>query len=259
MHVIVHARKVKTEVGLMNVADHNSRKKIYRQDRPLPEWIDNAYRAKLGRYDGDGIKLLKRRKDRIEALNLRRKPQKNAACAIEFVVTASPEFFTVIDSQGREMELPLDKQNAYFDDSLAFLKRKYGPENFIGAYIHRDEKTPHMHVLFVPIVENTRYSSSEFLGGRNGLRDLQTEIWQEVGEKYGLKRGVEGSRKRHTDYKKWASKLNQEEQEIRELKKIYREKIEFFRAWKESVDESEHEKVMKKTQEKLRKRGGMEL
>jgi hypothetical protein len=255
MQVIVHARKVKTEVGLLNVADHNSRRKIYKQgDRDPPEWIDNQYRAKLGQYDAGGVEILKRRKDRIEALNLKRRPQKNAACGIEFVVTASPEFWTIIDAQGRAMELPLEKQNAFFDEALAFLKQRYGEKNCLGAYIHRDEKTPHMHILFVPIVKN-RYSSSEFLGGRTGLRDLQTCIYEVVGKKFGLSRGVEGSRRKHTDYKKWAANLNTKENELKQIKQEYAEAMKNFKAWNEAVNEIEREKVMKKTQEKI---NGME-
>jgi hypothetical protein len=89
-----------------------------------------------------------------------------------------------------------------------------------------------MHVLMVPITKNTevrpkksgsnyparvlpgeseRYSSSTFLGGRDGLKMLQTDLAKAVGKKYGLERGVEGSTARHTNQQEWASKLKKEE------------------------------------------------
>ena len=62
---------------------------------------------------------------------------------------------------------------------------------------------PHLHVLMVPIIENgkSRYSSSEFLGGIKGLKQLQTDYHNDVGRKYGLERGQEESRASHTTIK----------------------------------------------------------
>ena len=52
------------------------------------------------------------------------------------------------------------------------MKEKYGPENVLQWNIHYDETTPHLHVLFAPIVRDAhngnRYSSANFLGGPGG-------------------------------------------------------------------------------------------
>jgi hypothetical protein len=72
--------------------------------------------------------------------------------------------------------------------------------------IHFDEKTPHMHVLIVPIIrgrEGNKYASGSFLGGREGLRKAQDELYTQVGRKWGLERGLEGSGARHTDQAEW--------------------------------------------------------
>jgi len=64
-----------------------------------------------------------------------------------------------------------------------------------------------------------KYSSSDFLGGKNGLQELQTEIYNAVGIKYGLNRGVEGSKARHTDQAEYVAKLNKLERNLAEDKR----------------------------------------
>jgi hypothetical protein len=91
---------------------------------------------------------------------------------------------------------------ALYEDALAFLSRRYGGadgENLVSAVIHMDEKTPHLHVNFVPVTPDGRLSAKEVVGGRQRLRELQDGIAREVGAPRGLSRGVEGSRARHLD------------------------------------------------------------
>ena len=39
-----------------------------------------------------------------------------------------------------------------------FLIGRYGEENVISAYVHMDETTPHMHFLFMPVVEDKKWN-----------------------------------------------------------------------------------------------------
>ena len=68
---------------------------------------------------------------------------------------------------------------------------KYGYENMLSAIVHVDETTPHLHLNFVPI--NDGRLSSKSLFDRQKLAELQTELWEQVGKKYGLQRGKENS------------------------------------------------------------------
>lgn len=43
-------------------------------------------------------------------------------------------------------------EQEFFQNSYNFLAEKYGKENVISAYVHKDETTPHMHFAFVPVV-----------------------------------------------------------------------------------------------------------
>lgn len=207
--VVAHCRKVQSAVGLRNVAAHNCREAVYdRELRPLeklPEYISHPERATYNQGDRcGGLAVLKRRTDRIAAAKLIRRPQKNASAAIEAVISATPDWF--------EGKSPKEWQS-YFEDARTFLEKRYGKENILHWAVHCDEKTPHMHVLMAPIKETEKgmkYTSGEFLGGRKGLADLQERIWQDVGMKYGMERGIEGSKARHTDQYEWASEIAQE-------------------------------------------------
>lgn len=204
-YIVAHARKVGTAVGLANVGAHNCRETVYGRDGEplgdLPEWISRPERAGLN--EGDrcgGAAILKRRGERIRSANLTRKPQRNAAAAIEVTVSASPDWFGT-------HKIP--EWKSYFSDARKMLENRYGKDNVLHWAVHYDETTPHMHVLLAPIVQGKngpRYSSSEFLGGRKGLRGLQDELANTVGASRGLERGQRGSEARHTDQYQWAAK-----------------------------------------------------
>ena len=44
------------------------------------------------------------------------------------------------------------KYKQFFQASYDFLKKRYGMENVVSALVHMDEKQPHMHFAFVPVV-----------------------------------------------------------------------------------------------------------
>ena len=116
------------------------------------------------------------------------KRRKDAVICIEYLITASPEFF------GEAWEEPETRFDAsYFKDSLDWLKKKHGPENVVASTIHLDESTPHMAVFVVPKTADGRLSAKDFVGGRKILAQMQTDFASEVGLKHGLERGQEMS------------------------------------------------------------------
>lgn len=126
--------------------------------------------------------------------------RKNAVLAVEYLVTASPEAM-----QGKTRE----QQDAYFADGLEWLKAKHGEENVLYAGIHRDESTPHMYAYVVPIDQRGKLNCRAFLGGAGALRDMQTDFTARVGERHGLRRGVENSRARHQTVRAFYGRLEQ--------------------------------------------------
>ena len=112
---------------------------------------------------------------------LPQKRRKDAVIAIEYLVTASKEFFVG------------HTRTAYFKKALEFLKVKHGKQNVISAVLHLDETSPHMVVYVVPLNSDGRLSAKDFLGGREKLSQLQSSFFEKVGASFGLERGVKGS------------------------------------------------------------------
>lgn len=44
-----------------------------------------------------------------------------------------------------------EDERAFFEASFEFLCGRYGAQNVISAYVHKDEVTPHLHFAFVPV------------------------------------------------------------------------------------------------------------
>ncbi|HAU3449206.1 TPA: plasmid recombination enzyme [Salmonella enterica subsp. enterica serovar Anatum] len=116
------------------------------------------------------------------------KRRKDAVLAVEYVMTASPDWWKSASQE---------QQAAFFDQAHKWLADKYGADRIITASIHRDETTPHLSAFVVPLTQDGRLSAKEFIGGRDKMRADQTTFAASVAD-LGLQRGIEGSKARHT-------------------------------------------------------------
>lgn len=87
----------------------------------------------------DGRRRLRERLDQVAP-----KRRKDAVTMIDWVVTL-PESLSEADEKA---------QIDFFRVSAAFLNKRYGEQNLVGAYLHFDETTPHLHYCFVPVVND---------------------------------------------------------------------------------------------------------
>lgn len=115
------------------------------------------------------------------------KRRKDAVLAVEYVMTASPEWWETASE---------DQQKAFFDRSMQWLESKYGKENIVTASIHNDELTPHLSAFVVPVTLDGRLSAKEFIGNRTLMRQDQTTFAESLAD-IGLERGIEGSQATH--------------------------------------------------------------
>jgi len=97
-------------------------------------------------------------KDRISAANCR--IRKDSVLMVETILTASPEFMN---------DLPTEDQKKFFRLAAEFFEKEIGRENIISAIVHMDEKTPHMHLCFVPLTADGRLSAKKIIGDRQKL------------------------------------------------------------------------------------------
>lgn len=141
------------------------------------------------------------------------KARKDSVKVVETLITASPEFFV-----GKNPE----EVKAFFAYALTFIQKKQSPETIISAVVHMDEKTPHMHLCFVPLTADKRLSAKEVIGNRKKLVQWQDDFWKHMVKKYpDLERGESASETGRTHIPprifKQATKLNRLEQKLREL------------------------------------------
>ena len=139
--------------------------------------------------------------------------RKDSVRLVEAMITATPEFF-----QSKSQK----EIREYFERALEFMKTKQNPDTIISAVVHMDEKTPHMHLCFVPLTEDGRLSAKDIVGNSKKLTKWQDEYWMYMVKKYpDLERGESASKTGRTHipprlFKK-ATKLRCLEQTLREL------------------------------------------
>ena len=105
---------------------------------------------------------------RIEQAGCR--TRKDSTRFVDTLITASPEFF-----KGKS---PKEIQ-AFFQRAADFLTHRVGRENIVSAVVHMDEKTPHLHLTFVPLTKDNRLCAKEIIGNRANLsgRMIFTPTW----------------------------------------------------------------------------------
>lgn len=149
-------------------------------------------------------------KDRIEeGVESNKKIRKDAVRLCEFLITSDSEFFKSLSESD---------EKRFFETGLEFLKERYGEENILYATVHKDEKTPHMHVGFVPITEKKTLSAKD-LFKKQDLVKLQDDFNKHVNEAgYKLERGVSSNREHLETAKFKAETLHQSVQYLDQKK-----------------------------------------
>ena len=106
----------------------------------------------------------------------------NSVIMVEALITASPEIMEQLNSE---------QQRQFFERAAAFLYERIGKENVISAVVHIDEKTPHMHLCFVPITQDGRLSAKEVLGNKAAMCKWQDDFYDRMHGFYPmLERGI---------------------------------------------------------------------
>ena len=107
--------------------------------------------------------------------------RKDSVKFVDTLVTVSPEF-----AKEHEAEMP-----EYFKRAFNFLKERVGEENIISAVVHMDERTPHLHLCFVPLTKDKRLSAKEILGNKKAMIRWQDDFYACMAERWPeLERGT---------------------------------------------------------------------
>ena len=155
---------------LSRIEAHNERtKEAYASNRDIDTERSklNFHLVKLkGKYRQVSDQIIRESECRV---------RKDSVTAVEVLITASPEFFE--GKKPREVK-------EFFDHALVFMKAKQDAATYISAVVHMDEKTPHMHLIFVPLTPDNRLSAKTIIGNRKKLTQWQDEFHTHMVKKY---------------------------------------------------------------------------
>lgn len=118
--------------------------------------------------------------------------RENSIIMCQLVFTSDQEFFARIGEE---------ETKRYFEECYNFIcnYKNLGEKNIISAVVHLDEETPHLHLMFVPVVHTKdkegnsieKICARDFWKGRDSYRKLQDAYFKHVkGKGFDLERGL---------------------------------------------------------------------
>ena len=193
---------------ISNIEAHNERTKEMYASNPDIDLSRSKHNFHLiepaGKYRAEA-------ESQIQAVGCRTRT--DSVRVVEAMFTATPEFF-----KGKK----LPEVRRYFEEVLCFFEQYQSRETIISAVVHMDEKTPHMHLSFVPLTADGRLSAKEIVGNKKKLTWWQDKFWEHVVQKYpDLERGESASQtgRDHIPPRiiKEMTRLNKQRQKLEEL------------------------------------------
>ena len=186
-YAIIRNTKYKRE-NLKGIFRHNERKnKNYSNDNIDKEKSYLNYSIKSPQYSYE------KEFDRIkEKYNLKGQIKKVSNIACEYIITSDHDFFERIGEE---------ETKRFFETAYKFVAeyKDLGEQYIISAKVHRDEQTPHMHLIFLPVVHTTdkkgnsidKLACSEFWKAKDSYRQLQDAFYKYMVENgFDLQRGL---------------------------------------------------------------------
>ena len=200
-YAIIRNTKYKRE-NLKGIYRHNERRnKNYSNKNINPKLSHLNYSLKDCKYSYEKeFDLIKERYNLKEQI----KTVSNISC--EYIITSDKEYFNSIG---------IAETKRYFETAYKFVceYKNLGEQYILSAKVHMDEETPHMHLVFIPVVHTKdkkgnnidKIACSEFWKAKDSYRQLQDAFYNYmVANNFELERGNPSERVHLSveDYKK---------------------------------------------------------
>ena len=200
-YAIIRNTKYKRE-NLKGIYRHNERRnKNYSNKNINPELSHLNYSLKDCKHSYEKeFDLIK------EKYNLKGQIKTVSNIACEYIITSDKEYFNSIG---------IDETKRYFETAYKFVceYKNLGEQYILSAKVHMDEETPHMHLVFIPVVHTKdkkgnnidKIACSEFWKAKDSYRQLQDAFYNYmVANNFELERGNPSERVHLSveDYKK---------------------------------------------------------
>ena len=206
-YAIIRNTKYKRE-NLKGIYRHNERRnKNYSNTNIDKEKSYLNYSIKSPKYSYEKEFDLMREKYKLKG---QIKVVSNIAC--EYIITSDKEFFETIGEE---------ETKRYFETAYNFVAeyKNLGEQYIMSAKVHMDEETPHMHLIFLPVVHTQdknrnsidKIACSEFWKEKDSYRRLQDAFYQYMtSHKFQLERRLlkEETGREHIDLKEYKEITN---------------------------------------------------
>ncbi len=238
-YAIIRNTKYKRE-NLKGIYRHNERRnKNYSNKNINPKLSHLNYSLKDCKHSYEKeFDLIK------EKYNLKGQIKTVSNIACEYIITSDKEYFNSIG---------IDETKRYFETAYKFVceYKNLGEQYILSAKVHMDEETPHMHLVFIPVIHTKdkkgnsidKIACSEFWKAKDSYRQLQDAFYNYmVANNFELERGNPSERVHLSveDYKKITN--------FEESKTLLQDvKLEF----PDTPDISSFRKLMKNRDEKI--------
>ena len=186
-YAIIRNTKYKRE-NLKGVFRHNERRnKNYSNENIDKEKSYLNYSLKSPQYSYE------KEFDRIkEKYNLKGQIKTVSNIACEYIITSDHDYFERIGEE---------ETKRFFETAYKFVSKykNLGEQYIMSAKVHMDEQTPHMHLVFLPVIHTTdkkgnsidKLACSEFWKAKDSYRQLQDAFYKYMVENgFNLQRGL---------------------------------------------------------------------
>jgi len=225
IRVAGYKNAAKGQKGFGGIQIHDQREKDVSHTNEDIDW--DRVHLNYDLHNGDNkINFAEKINERIASLNLKKALRSDANVMAQIFISASPEWFRVVEENGSRdahedddgdngvdnnnttvadqgvgkvlYEIDPKTQRKYFEDAYKWVCQRYGIENIISATVHLDEATPHMHINLIPVADNKVCYADLFTEkpqksrGRNGgqLTALHDDFYKHNQDNgYNLDRG----------------------------------------------------------------------
>lgn len=89
-------------------------------------------------------------------------------------------------------EIKSEDEDKFFKTTFDYLVEKYGKDNVVSAYVHKDETTPHLHFLFCPIIKTDgkeKFRCKDIIN-RSVLKSFHNNLNNHVSKELGYNAGI---------------------------------------------------------------------
>ena len=185
-YAIIRNAKYKSE-NLKGIYRHNERKNTNYSNKNIDKeksYLNYSLKSPQFTYEKEFQKIRKE-------YNLKGQIKTVSNIVCEYIITSDKAFFETIGE---------DETRRYFETAYKFVceYKDLGEQYILSAKVHMDEETPHMHLVFIPVVHTKdnkgndidKIACSEFWKAKDSYRQLQDAFFEfMVANNFELERG----------------------------------------------------------------------